>query len=78
MIELTELDGVSERIRVGLHQIQLEQDTGKSMHELGSTLLDMNRAGTGLMEIVTQPDMRYVFARVWHSLEWVVDHGNMM
>ncbi|CDS07095.1 hypothetical protein LRAMOSA09618 [Lichtheimia ramosa] len=61
MIELTPLDGVSEPIRVGLHQIQLEQDTGKSMHELGSTLLDMNRAGTGLMEIVTQPDMRNSF-----------------
>lgn len=69
MIELTELDGVSEPIRVGLHQIQLEQDTGKSMHELGSTLLDMNRAGTGLMEIVTQPDMRYVFVCVY-GIHW--------
>ena len=30
------------------------------MHDMivGSTLLDMNRAGTGLMEIVTQPDLR--------------------
>ncbi|KAI7854614.1 Aspartyl/glutamyl-tRNA amidotransferase subunit B (Asp/Glu-ADT subunit B) [Circinella umbellata] len=60
MITLTELDGVSEPFHVGLHQIQLEQDTGKSMHDMvvGSTLLDMNRAGTGLMEIVTQPDLR--------------------
>ncbi|KAI9311936.1 Aspartyl/glutamyl-tRNA amidotransferase subunit B [Dichotomocladium elegans] len=57
-IELTELDGVSEPIRAGLHQIQLEQDTGKSMYEMGNALLDMNRAGTGLMEIVTMPDMR--------------------
>ncbi|KAI8142522.1 Aspartyl/glutamyl-tRNA amidotransferase subunit B [Fennellomyces sp. T-0311] len=60
MIALTELDGVPEAFTVGLHQIQLEQDTGKSMHDMivGSTLLDMNRAGTGLMEIVTKPDMR--------------------
>ncbi|KAI9247508.1 Aspartyl/glutamyl-tRNA amidotransferase subunit B [Phascolomyces articulosus] len=62
-IALTELDGISEPFTVGLHQIQLEQDTGKSMHDMvvGSTLLDMNRAGTGLMEIVTQPDLRSSF-----------------
>ncbi|KAI9490523.1 Aspartyl/glutamyl-tRNA amidotransferase subunit B [Zychaea mexicana] len=63
MIALTQLDGVPEPFIVGLHQIQLEQDTGKSMHDMivASTLLDMNRAGTGLMEIVTQPDLRSSF-----------------
>ncbi|ORY92085.1 amidotransferase subunit B [Syncephalastrum racemosum] len=59
-LTLTKLDGVVEPITVRLDQIQLEQDTGKSFHDMepGVTLLDMNRAGTGLMEIVTQPDLR--------------------
>ncbi|KAI9019312.1 aspartyl/glutamyl-tRNA amidotransferase subunit B [Phycomyces nitens] len=59
-ISLTELDGLDEPITVGVEQLQLEQDTGKSMHDMrpGFTLLDLNRAGTGLMEIVTKPDMR--------------------
>lgn len=47
-------------MEVGIHQLQLEQDTGKSLHDMrpGETLLDLNRAGTGLMEIVTKPDLR--------------------
>ncbi|KAL0074746.1 aspartyl/glutamyl-tRNA amidotransferase subunit B [Phycomyces blakesleeanus] len=59
-ISLTQLDGLDEPIKVGIEQLQLEQDTGKSMHDMrpGFTLLDLNRAGTGLMEIVTKPDMR--------------------
>ncbi|KAG8930244.1 hypothetical protein FRC01_003112 [Tulasnella sp. 417] len=46
--------------RVGLKQIQLEQDTAKSTYEqsLGATQIDLNRAGAGLMEIVSNPDMR--------------------
>ncbi|XP_041359895.1 glutamyl-tRNA(Gln) amidotransferase subunit B, mitochondrial-like isoform X2 [Gigantopelta aegis] len=41
-----------------LVQIQLEQDSGKSLHDLEEkqSLIDLNRAGTGLMEIVTEPD----------------------
>ncbi|KAI7865013.1 aspartyl/glutamyl-tRNA amidotransferase subunit B [Spinellus fusiger] len=60
---LTELDGLDEPLSVGIEQLQLEQDTGKSMHDMqpGYTLLDLNRAGTGLMEIVTKPDMRSSF-----------------
>ncbi|KAI8336671.1 Aspartyl/glutamyl-tRNA amidotransferase subunit B [Chlamydoabsidia padenii] len=59
-IQLTQLDGLSKDIVVGIHQLQLEQDTGKSIHDMrpGYTLLDLNRAGTGLMEIVTKPDLR--------------------
>ncbi|ORZ12690.1 Aspartyl/glutamyl-tRNA amidotransferase subunit B [Absidia repens] len=62
-IYLTEMDGLTKDIAVGIHQLQLEQDTGKSMHDMrpGYTLLDLNRAGTGLMEIVTQPDLRSSF-----------------
>ena len=34
----------------------METDTGKSVHHLGKTLLDYNRAGTPLVEVVTGPD----------------------
>lgn len=59
-ISLTENDGALTPLTVGIHQLQLEQDTGKSLHDMrpGETLLDLNRAGTGLMEIVTKPDLR--------------------
>ncbi|EDQ93083.1 uncharacterized protein MONBRDRAFT_17321 [Monosiga brevicollis MX1] len=43
---------------VRLQRIQLEQDSGKSVHTHGATtLVDYNRAGAGLMEIVTEPDL---------------------
>jgi hypothetical protein len=38
------------------------QDTAKSQLVGDNRLIDLNRAGTGLMEIVTNPDMRWVFA----------------
>ncbi|KAJ8028514.1 Glutamyl-tRNA(Gln) amidotransferase subunit B, mitochondrial [Holothuria leucospilota] len=45
--------------RVNIKQIQLEQDSGKSLHDdiNQETLVDLNRAGVGLMELVTEPDM---------------------
>uniref|UniRef100_A0A7S3CY26 Glutamyl-tRNA(Gln) amidotransferase subunit B, mitochondrial n=1 Tax=Palpitomonas bilix TaxID=652834 RepID=A0A7S3CY26_9EUKA len=45
---------------VRIERIQLEQDSGKSIHDLhpSKTLVDLNRAGCALMEIVTGPDMR--------------------
>ncbi|XP_038647919.1 glutamyl-tRNA(Gln) amidotransferase subunit B, mitochondrial isoform X1 [Scyliorhinus canicula] len=44
---------------VRIKQIQLEQDSGKSLHDDArtQTLIDLNRAGVGLMEIVMEPDM---------------------
>ncbi|KAF9428599.1 hypothetical protein BGZ94_001810 [Podila epigama] len=59
-IEISPLDGLDYPLTVGIEQLQLEQDTGKSLHDVypGLTLLDLNRAGTGLMEIVTKPDVR--------------------
>ncbi|KAM5192254.1 glutamyl-tRNA(Gln) amidotransferase subunit B, mitochondrial [Mantella aurantiaca] len=44
---------------VRIKQIQLEQDSGKSLHDdtRKQTLIDLNRAGIGLMEIVMEPDM---------------------
>lgn len=43
--------------RVRIKQLQIEQDTAKSQTVAGDVLIDLNRAGTGLMEIVTEPDM---------------------
>ncbi|XP_058497147.1 glutamyl-tRNA(Gln) amidotransferase subunit B, mitochondrial [Solea solea] len=42
-----------------IKQIQLEQDSGKSLHDdvHSQTLIDLNRAGVGLMEVVMEPDM---------------------
>ncbi|XP_051757766.1 glutamyl-tRNA(Gln) amidotransferase subunit B, mitochondrial [Ctenopharyngodon idella] len=44
---------------VKIKQIQLEQDSGKSLHdnEQSQTLIDLNRAGVGLMELVMEPEM---------------------
>jgi len=46
--------------RVGITRIHLEEDAGKNLHtsESGASLVDLNRAGTPLMEIVSEPDIR--------------------
>lgn len=45
----------------GIRRIHLEEDAGKSTHaETGSTLVDLNRAGVPLIEIVSEPDLRSV------------------
>jgi aspartyl-tRNA(Asn)/glutamyl-tRNA(Gln) amidotransferase subunit B len=46
--------------RIGITRIHLEEDAGKNLHqtETGSSLVDLNRAGTPLMEIVSEPDIR--------------------
>jgi aspartyl-tRNA(Asn)/glutamyl-tRNA(Gln) amidotransferase subunit B len=47
-------------IRVGIERLHLEQDAGKSLHDQSPTmsLVDLNRSGVGLLEIVSKPDMR--------------------
>lgn len=54
-----ELDDGTEKI-IRLHHAHLEEDAGKSLHEdfAGKSGIDLNRAGTALIEIVTEPDMR--------------------
>ncbi len=51
----TELRKRKKRIRI--REVHLEEDAGKMIHAGDITLLDYNRAGTPLLEIVTQPDM---------------------
>lgn len=57
-IEVETDDG--QRTRVGIERIHLEQDAGKSIHDLSPTMsyVDLNRSGVALMEIVSKPDMR--------------------
>jgi aspartyl-tRNA(Asn)/glutamyl-tRNA(Gln) amidotransferase subunit B len=66
-------DGSSKTIRI--HHAHLEEDAGKSLHEdyHGLSGIDLNRAGTPLIEVVTEPDMRnaeeaVAFARKLHSI----------
>lgn len=51
-------DGTTKEI--GIERIHIEQDAGKSIHDLDPkrSFIDLNRAGVGLMEIVTKPDFR--------------------
>ncbi len=45
---------------IRIHHIHLEEDAGKSLHDISDqyTYVDLNRAGVGLVELVTQPDLR--------------------
>jgi aspartyl-tRNA(Asn)/glutamyl-tRNA(Gln) amidotransferase subunit B len=49
-----------ETVRIGIERVHLEQDAGKSLHEQhpAMSLVDLNRSGVALMEIVTKPDLR--------------------
>ena len=51
-------DGTSKNI--GIERLHIEQDAGKSIHDISptKTFIDLNRAGVGLMEIVTKPDFQ--------------------
>ncbi len=95
--ELPVVQGGTVSIRVGegdkayektvrLTRAHLEEDAGKSLHEdfHGMTGIDLNRAGTPLLEIVSEPDMRssaeaVAYARALHALvRWIdICDGNM-
>ena len=71
---------------VNLTRAHLEEDAGKSLHEdfHGRTGIDLNRAGTPLLEIVTEPEMRssaeaVAYAKALHALvQWIgICDGNM-
>ena len=72
-IDITLDDGETKRI--GVTRAHLEEDAGKSLHEdfHGMSGIDLNRAGTPLLEIVSEPDMRsakeaVAYAKAIHSL----------
>lgn len=82
---ITIQSGEVERV-IRLTRAHLEEDAGKSLHEdfHGMTGIDLNRAGTPLLEIVSEPDMRssaeaVVYAKTLHSLvRWIgICDGNM-
>jgi len=77
-------DGAEKTVH--LTRAHLEEDAGKSLHEdfHGMSGIDLNRAGTPLLEIVTEPDMRsaveaVAYAKALHSLvRWIdICDGNM-
>ena len=57
-VEIELQDGTIKKI--GITRLHLEQDAGKSMHDqhASKSVIDLNRAGVGLMEIVSEPDIR--------------------
>ena len=91
--ELPIVEGGTVTIQVGeagktvrLTRAHLEEDAGKSLHEdfRGRTGIDLNRAGTPLLEIVSEPDMRsaeeaVAYAKALHALvRWIgICDGNM-
>ncbi|PKO43018.1 MAG: Asp-tRNA(Asn)/Glu-tRNA(Gln) amidotransferase GatCAB subunit B [Betaproteobacteria bacterium HGW-Betaproteobacteria-3] len=79
-------DAVREKKSVRLVRAHLEEDAGKSLHEdfVGQSGIDLNRAGTPLLEIVTEPDMRssaeaVAYAKELHKIvTWIgICDGNM-
>ncbi len=48
------------RKRIGITRAHLEEDAGKNIHEEGYSKVDLNRAGTPLLEIVSEPDIRSI------------------
>lgn len=56
-VELSSEEGDSTR-RIRIKEAHLEEDAGKMIHAGGVTLLDYNRAGVSLLEVVTEPDFK--------------------
>jgi aspartyl-tRNA(Asn)/glutamyl-tRNA(Gln) amidotransferase subunit B len=61
--ELTVPDGIGGEKRIGITRLHLEEDAGKSVHDgfadsVNKTYIDLNRCGTPLVEIVSEPDLR--------------------
>jgi aspartyl-tRNA(Asn)/glutamyl-tRNA(Gln) amidotransferase subunit B len=71
--------------RIGITRIHMEEDAGKSIHGAGNaTLIDVNRCGTPLLEIVSEPDLRsareayrYLYS-IWQTVKYLgICDGNM-
>ncbi|HUD89731.1 MAG TPA: Asp-tRNA(Asn)/Glu-tRNA(Gln) amidotransferase subunit GatB [Xanthobacteraceae bacterium] len=88
---VTVLGENGEPFNVGIERLHLEQDAGKSLHDqyANGSLVDLNRSGVALMEIVTKPDLRSAvdaalfFARMRMLLQHLgvcdgdMEHGNL-
>jgi len=84
--EIVILSAARGEIKVRLTHAHLEEDAGKSLHEdfHGMSGIDLNRAGTPLLEIVSEPDLRsaeeaVAYAKALHGLvRWIgICDGNM-
>lgn len=84
ILDITLEDGTQKRI--GITRAHLEEDAGKSLHEdfHGMTGIDLNRAGTPLLEIVSEPDLRsaeeaVAYLKTLHAIIRYLDisDGNM-
>ncbi|NUN68250.1 MAG: Asp-tRNA(Asn)/Glu-tRNA(Gln) amidotransferase subunit GatB [Bacteroidetes bacterium] len=82
-VDITNDDGTVKRI--GITRIHMEEDAGKSIHDQDhDTLVDVNRCGTPLLEIVSEPDMRSAqeavryLTSVWQTVKYLdICDGNM-
>ena len=79
-IEVEDSSGQVSEKTVRLHHAHLEEDAGKSLHEdfAGMSGIDLNRAGTALIEVVTEPDFRsaqeaVAFLKKIHSIVTYLD-----
>lgn len=82
-VEIRLASGATKRI--GIERLHIEEDTGRLIHaDDGSSLIDYNRSGVPLMEIVTRPDIttpeeaRLTFEKIRQILVWIgVNSGNL-
>lgn len=79
-----EIETASDSKRIGITRAHMEEDTGKSTHVGDHSLVDYNRAGVPLMEIVSEPDIaspeeaRLYCAKMRQLLVWIgVNSGNL-
>ena len=59
-LEIESSNGIPMPLRIGVTRVHLEEDTAKLTHAEGASLVDFNRAGVPLMEIVSEPDLHSV------------------
>lgn len=80
-IEITSSSGTK---KIGITRVHIEEDTGKLLHATGGSLIDYNRSGVPLMEIVSEPDIdspeeaRLYLQKMRQILVWIgVNSGNL-
>ncbi len=82
-VDIEHEDGTAQRI--GITRIHMEEDAGKSIHDMDvDTLVDVNRCGTPLLEIVSEPEMHsskeahlYLYS-IWQTVKYLgICDGNM-